>query len=96
MKLSMATFLMLLAGLLGGTLARYVAPAPVLAQNQPATPRDVRAQSFILTDAEGNTVGVFTAGAQKLGQKRGIVLLDQDGTQIWSAGESHLRRLSER
>jgi hypothetical protein len=95
-KLPTAAFLALLAGLLGGMLSRYIAPVPVLAQNQAAAPRDVRAQSFILTDADGNTVGVFTAGPQKLGQKRAIVLLDQDGTQIWSAGESHLRRLSER
>ena len=96
MKLQSAVFVALCAGLLGGMLSWYFVPTAVLAQNQPATPREVRAQSIILTDAAGNPVGVFTSVPQKIGQKRAIVLLDQDGTQIWSAGESPLRRLSQR
>jgi hypothetical protein len=95
-KLQTTAFLTLLAGLVGAMLSRYIAPAPVFAQNQPAAQREVRSQSFILTDEDGNTAGVFTLGPRKTGQKRAIILLDQEGTQIWSAGESPLRRLSQR
>jgi hypothetical protein len=95
-KLQTTAIVALFAGLLGATLSRYIAPISVLAQNQPASPRDIRGQSFILTDADGNAVGVFTSIPQRIGQKRAIVLLDQDGNQIWSAGDSPLRRLSQR
>lgn len=96
MKLPLATPLALFAGLLGGALSRYIAPLPVFAQ-VPSTQREIRAQSFVLTDATGATIGVFTSAPQRFDpQKRMIILLGQDGNKIWSAGDSPLLPLSQR
>ena len=50
----------LAAGLLGGTLTRYVAPPTALAQNPAPTSKEIRAQSFTLVDSANRTVGAFT------------------------------------
>jgi hypothetical protein len=63
----------LLAGLAGGMLTRFIAPAPVFAQAPvqilpapaPATSapvtREIRAESFALVDQYDNVVGTFAA-----------------------------------
>lgn len=80
--------LALAAGLLGGLLARYIAPWPVLAQAQPV--QELRAQSFVLVDGKDNVVGTFTDStpAPKPGQNQTVVLLDRNGKEIWRAGVS--------
>ena len=59
-KLTMA--LSLAAGLAGGILSQYIAPALVHAQTQTPMPKEIRAQSFTLVDASGNRVGALTFG----------------------------------
>lgn len=67
----------LLAGLAGGMLTRFIAPAPVFAQapvqvlpgpvpavpapSSPAITREIRAESFTLVDHYGNVAGTFTS-----------------------------------
>jgi hypothetical protein len=51
--------LALSAGLIGGLLSRYIAPASVHAQAQTIAPKDVRAQSFVLVDEKGVPRGIF-------------------------------------
>jgi hypothetical protein len=51
--------LALALGLLGGFLARYIQPAPVLAQTQTSAAKEVQAQSFVLVDEKNNVVGTF-------------------------------------
>jgi len=91
----------ILAGLAGGVASRYFVPVPVFAQAQPSVAKEVRAESFILTDESGTTIGVFTSKSPRfadktrpLSEQRTIVLLDANGKQIWSAGDSPLRQLS--
>jgi hypothetical protein len=78
----------LLAGLAGGMLTRFVAPAPVFAQARAATPAELRARSFTLTDQYDHAVGTFTSDAGR------IVLRDGSGREVWSAGGSTLKPLS--
>ena len=54
--------LALAAGLAGGILSQYIAPALVHAQAQTPMPKEIRAQSFTLVDASGNRVGALTIG----------------------------------
>ena len=101
-------FFALIAGLLGGLLTRYVAPPPAFAQNQAPITKEIRAQSFTLVDQSNRAVGTFTIrpdfgslGSPNTPVPGGsrptrIVLLDPNGNEIWSAGQTQLRRLSEK
>jgi hypothetical protein len=84
----------LFAGSCGGVLSRIVAPPAVFAQAQPFVQWDIRAESLGLVDDRGSPVGAFTTPARR--QKRVIVLFDKNGNQIWSAGDSALRQLTEK
>jgi hypothetical protein len=75
--------LALAAGLVGGLLSRYMTPEPVLAQ--PATPQEIKAQSFVLVDGKNNIVGIFKPSADRIPT---VVLLDRNGREIWRAGVS--------
>ena len=46
------------AGMIGGTVTRYFAPAPVYAQTS-ALPQEIRAQRFVVVDEHGVAQGVF-------------------------------------
>jgi hypothetical protein len=48
------------AGFLGGALSHYVCSPLVHAQAQVLAPKEVRSQSFVLTDDKGAVQGVFT------------------------------------
>ena len=52
--------LALIAGLVGGALTRYIAPATALAQNQAPVTKEIRAQSFTLVDPSNRAIGTFT------------------------------------
>ena len=62
--------------------SRFLVPSPVLAQ---AEPKEVKAQSFVLVDDQGHTIGTFTW--TKLSQPgpypATVVLLDPRGKEIW-------------
>lgn len=97
----------LLAGLAGGMLTRFIAPAPVFAQAPvqilpgPApvqtTPapvsREIRAESFAIVDQYGNVAGTFTSEPMGMRRPGRIVLRDSYGHEIWSAGGSAIRPL---
>lgn len=85
--------LALVAGIAGGALSRYIAPAPVLAQTQP---REIRAQSFVFVDDHNHVVAMFEPSPPSLRDTNpSIVLLDRNGKEIWRAGVS-AKVLSER
>ena len=91
------------AGMLGGFASRYMTPASVSAQTQTQTPspapQDLRAQSFVLTDVQGNAIATFKtarsfpAGTLWTGTRPVIVLQDnKTGKVIWRVpGEDQLR-----
>jgi hypothetical protein len=75
--------LALAAGLLGGTLSRYVAPATVSAQGQSTAPKEIRADRFSLVDEHGRERGIFAI------EKHGnaiIKMFDGNGREVFSAG----------
>jgi hypothetical protein len=90
MNRTFTLFLVLAVGLFGGLLSPYVTPTPVLAQT--TSPKEIKAQSFVLVDAKDNIVGTFKASADRIPT---VVLLDRNGREIWRAGVS-VKILSER
>jgi|HubBroStandDraft_6_1064221.scaffolds.fasta_scaffold2005810_1 hypothetical protein len=99
MKRHLNVALALVAGLVGGLISRYIAPPAVMAQNATPVTNEVRAQSFVIVDAMGKTVATFafgrttTAGRPSAGGT--VVLRDADGHEIWSAGGTQFRTLTE-
>jgi hypothetical protein len=80
--------LALAAGLAGGILSHYLWPAVVQAQSRPQTPQEIRAQSFVLEDANGRTLGTFSPETQRNGIPErdlsgSIRLFDERGREIW-------------
>ena len=104
MKKTLIVSLALGAGLLGGLLTRYIAPPAAFAQNQAPITKEIRAQSFTLVDSSDHTLGVFTAEpvSKAINPYPGgltpmrIVLRDSKGREIWSAGGSGIRPVTER
>jgi hypothetical protein len=96
--------LSLAAGLLGGTLSRWVTPTTVFAQAQLAAPREIRAQRFTLVDENGRIRGVFAIespapinGVEIKGAGNAIIkLFDNSGHEIFNAGPPSTRPLSQR
>ena len=94
--------LALVAGLVGGLLTHYIVPPVALAQNQAPITKEIRAQSFTLVDPSDHTVGTFSYepapdpfAVRPMTPPR-IVLRDSVGRELWSAGGSGIRRLSEK
>ena len=99
--------LALAAGLLGGLVSRNVALPSVHAQApMPNIPREIRAQSFTLTDDQGRVLGTFTARVSPVilgklpppsgaGLPAQVLLLDSAGHQIWSASSDPFKTLSQ-
>jgi hypothetical protein len=93
-KLSLA--LAFAAGLTGGMLSSFLTPARVLAQTPAAPPgplsqgmpqAEIRARKFVLVDAAGNSVGIFTTSISNTAQGgAAVVLQDEHGREIWRAG----------
>jgi hypothetical protein len=106
MNNKISVFLALTAGLFGGLLTRYIAPTAVFAQNQTSPTAEVRAQSFVLVDAQGQTVGIFVSEPLSARSARPaypgqpgpsrILLRDSNGHEIWSASSNPMRQLSQR
>jgi hypothetical protein len=90
--------LALIAGLLGGLLARYIAPPSAFAQNQaPPIAKEIRAQSFTLVDQSNQNAGTFAVEpAGGPGMHTRIVLRDINGIELWSAGGNAVRPISQK
>ncbi len=84
------------AGFLGGLLSRYTAAPAVFAQDQvemkPAVVQELRARSFVLTNAQGETIATFKqalpgrpAPGAYSGNSPLVALEDNIGRTIWSA-----------
>ena len=78
------------AGFLGGLLSRYISLPAVHAQTATPPTWEIRARNFTLMDSQGAVAGTFTVR----GTPGRIVLLDQNGREIWGTGTS-LKPLSE-
>jgi hypothetical protein len=78
--------LALAAGLLGGLLSRYVSPVAVFAQAPSPAPKEIRAQSFVLVNAQGVPMGLM--GIDPQGWPI-IKLVNERGTTLWST-RAHL------
>lgn len=91
-----------LAGLAGGLASRFILPEPVQAQT--TAPKQIRAQSFVVEDAAGRIVGIFSADpigpVNPLGPVKAspasIRLLDLEGNEVWRAGGRQLRPLAQK
>jgi hypothetical protein len=103
MKKHLNLALVLVLGILGGLLSRYMVPSTAFAQNvpplvpradkaptDPAIPFQIQAQSFALTDRTGRILGTFRFEGDR------VVLRDSNRREIWSAGGSPFRAPSER
>jgi len=76
------------AGLIGGIFSHLVWPQSAVAQT--AAQRLVAAQNFMLVDARGNPVGIFTVAnpSPQTGNAPSIVLYNAQGREIWRASDS--------
>ena len=68
------------AGLLGGTISHYLSPE--LGQAQSQAPKEIRAESFVLVNERGVTLGTLFDDQGRPSLK----LFDERGREIWSAG----------
>jgi hypothetical protein len=84
----------LAAGLLGGYLSRY-APPTVFAQAPAPAPKEIRAQSFVLTDEQGNVVGTFKPSTPRSNELPTVVLLDPWGRETWRGKGAFIRPLGD-
>jgi hypothetical protein len=86
------------AGLVGGLASRFILPEPVQAQS--TAPKQIRAQSFVVEDASGRIVGIFSANPVNpvgpTASPASIRLLDLDGNEVWRAGGRQLRPLAQK
>ena len=82
--------LSLAAGLLGGLAAQYVTPASVHAQAPRPAPSEIRAQSFVLLNENGDVSGSF--GFDNQGHP--VIRLFEKNREVWSAGGSPTRQLA--
>jgi hypothetical protein len=108
MNKTFSVALALIAGILGSLLTRYVAPPAAFAQTQAPITKEIRAESFTLVDPSDRAVGTFTSepavppawtqSGPNAVPKRSmlIVLRDANGREIWSAGATSIRPLSQR
>lgn len=74
----------LAAGLAGGVLSQYIWPLAVHAQAQ--STKEIRAQSFVLEDAGGRTLGTFSVEPARPGARDAsgsIRLFDERGREVW-------------
>ena len=89
MSRKLSALIALAGGLAGGGMSRFISPAPAFAQA--SSPRQLRAQRFVLVDENNNLVGTFTASPRSLKpgeQSPTVVLLDSKNREIWRAGVS--------
>lgn len=95
---SLTLVLALAAGLLGGFLSPYITLPSVHAQRQPSNALEIRSQRFIVVDAEGHVIGTFAGSIMQepSGRTRSkIELVDPTGRELWSAGGSGFKQISE-
>jgi hypothetical protein len=82
-----------MGGVLGGFLSRYTTPTPVFAQTPPSSLKEVRAQSFVLTDDQGAIVGTFKPSSPRANELPTVVLLDPWGRETWRGKGAFIRPL---
>jgi hypothetical protein len=81
------------AGLLGGIVSTYLAPALVHAQTTPPVPAMIAAQRFLLMSDKGQRLGEISVDSSG---KSSIRLFDTNGRVLWSAGGEQFKPLGTR
>ena len=74
--------LSLTVGFLGGFLSHYIPPGLVHAQTETAPSKEIKAQSFVLVNADGTPAGLFGFDKE---DKANVILLDAAGKVVWKA-----------
>ena len=98
MNRNLTLVLALAAGFLGGFLSRSLTPSSVQAQTRPTDAVEIRAQRFSVVDSTGRLIGTFTASSPqewRASDRRGIVLVDPTGRELWSAGGNGFKPLAD-
>jgi hypothetical protein len=94
----------LLSGLVGGLVSHYAFPVAAFAQQTPSptapVPNEIRAQSFVIVDAQNNAIGTIAASNRFVqltprGQEPTIVILDRQGHEVWRATGATIRQLTD-
>lgn len=85
--------LCLAAGLLGGLLSHFVWIQLVHAQSHATAPKELRAQSFVLVNGDGEVRAVLTY-AKPEDAPVAVKLYNADGREIWSAGGRTITQLA--
>ena len=81
------------AGLLGGIVSTSIAPVLAHAQNTPAVPKVIAAESFLLVNQKGQKLGEIAVDGFG---KPYIRLVDPNGRVLWSAGGDQFKPLGSR
>jgi hypothetical protein len=81
MKRRLNLILSLVLGFFGGALSPYISSQVVRAQTTLQAPKEIRAQSFVLVNANRQEAGIF--GFDNYGQPE-ITLVDPQGKIMWS------------
>ena len=95
--------LALVAGFLGSSIARYMVPTAVFAEERTTNPEEIRAQRFTLVDENGKTRGVFAIAPDPTNDANGkaggvaiIRLYDGSGREVFSAGPAEPRLIDQK
>jgi len=91
--------LALIAGFVGSALFHGLSLVSVHAQAPSTSPKEIRAQSFVLVDDNNTALGRIAvrvpSSISRMRYKSGYIqLFDSSGNEIWTAGDMALRPLS--
>jgi hypothetical protein len=91
--------LALAAGFVGSALFHGLSLVSVYAQVPSASPKEIRAQSFVLVDDSNTALGRisvrYPSSISRVRYKSGYIqLFDSSGNEIWTAGEMAPRPVS--
>ena len=77
------TFIVALtAGFVGGILSQHLAPTPAYAQSQPQVQKEIRAENFVVVDANGAPRGAFGIEGSEAWPR--IEITDRKGHLQWA------------
>ena len=96
MKKHLTVVIAVAAGFLGGMLSHFVTPPAAFAQAQNPGTREVRAQRFVFVDLNSRPFATFMVQPGSVGPDGWhgrVLLVDDQGRELWSAGRDPIRPL---